>query len=37
MNKANSIIESLVTINEDMRSISGKNSKIPYKISNRYI
>lgn len=34
MNKANSIIESLVTINEDMRSISGKNSKIPYKISN---
>lgn len=29
-----SILESLASINEDMRSISGKNSKIPYKISN---
>lgn len=34
MNKANSIIDSLVTVNEDMRSVSRKNSKIPYKISN---
>lgn len=34
MNNMNSILESLVTINEDMRSISSKNSKIPYKISN---
>ena len=34
MNKINNIIESLVTINEDMKSISHKNGKIPYKISN---
>lgn len=34
MNKANSIIDSLVTVNEDMRSVSRKNDKIPYKISN---
>lgn len=34
MNKSSSIIDSLVSINEDMKSISRKNGKIPYKISN---
>lgn len=32
MNKANSIIDSLVTINEDMRSISRKNKVMEYKV-----
>lgn len=32
MNKANSIIDSLVTVNEDMRSISSKNKVIDYKV-----
>lgn len=32
MNKINNILESLVTINEDMRSISGKNKVMDYKV-----
>ena len=34
INNINNILESLVSINEDMKSISHKNGKIPYKISN---
>ena len=34
MNKINNILESLASINEDMRSISGKNKVIDYKVVN---
>ena len=34
MNKINNILESLVSINEDMKSISGKNKVMDYKVVN---
>lgn len=34
MNKINNILESLASINEDMRSISGKNKVMDYKVVN---